>query len=312
MRAYVCGPMTGLPDFNFPAFFDAASALRSLGHGVENPADNDGPTCATSLAGALAAKEAGATWADYMRRDLPRIAKCDAVVVLPGWQRSRGASLEVDIATRLGMPIMCILRTSTFSTVRSGVFDEYHKWTLVPRIRAMGLSGYARSGKDTVGGILVAKHGYIRASFADKLKELTLLIDPIVGYPGELDDITLFETVDAVGWGDAKENPEVRRLLQAIGTGVRDIIGPDTWVNLAMRDLPDGSKVVFTDARFDSEANAIKAAGGEVWRVERPGHGPVNGHVSETALDAWPFDAYICNDAGLDVLAHRVAVTVTP
>jgi len=45
MRIYIAGPMTGLPEFNYPAFNAAAEYLRSLGHHVENPADNPVPAC---------------------------------------------------------------------------------------------------------------------------------------------------------------------------------------------------------------------------------------------------------------------------
>lgn len=97
--------MTGCADFNYPAFFEAAKILRKLGHDAENPADNDGPTLAESLVNAHAAKADGKTWHDYMRRDLPRIARCDGMVMLDGWQTSRGASLERDIAIGLEMPV---------------------------------------------------------------------------------------------------------------------------------------------------------------------------------------------------------------
>ena len=44
MKIYIAGPMTGIKDFNFPAFFEAEKQLNKLGHEVYNPAHNDGPT----------------------------------------------------------------------------------------------------------------------------------------------------------------------------------------------------------------------------------------------------------------------------
>ena len=87
-RIYIAGPMTGLPDFNFPAFNDMAAILRGLGYHVENPAEH----------GVVD----GAEWADYLRYDIARLATCEALVLLPGWPWSRGALLEVHIAKALG------------------------------------------------------------------------------------------------------------------------------------------------------------------------------------------------------------------
>ena len=91
--AYLSGPMTGLPDFNRPAFHAAAAALRAQGHVVINPAEVDlGPD---------------ATWADYMRIHLAEIARrVTQVFVLPGWESSRGAQLEVHVARALGLPVV--------------------------------------------------------------------------------------------------------------------------------------------------------------------------------------------------------------
>lgn len=91
-RIYIAGPMTDLPDFNFPAFNDMAAILRGLGYHVENPAEH----------GVVE----GAEWADYLRYDIARLATCEALVLLPGWRNSRGALLEVHIAKALGIQIM--------------------------------------------------------------------------------------------------------------------------------------------------------------------------------------------------------------
>lgn len=90
-RIYIAGPMTGIDDFNFPAFNAAAEALRAQGWHVENPADH----------GVVA----GATWEDYLAYDLTRIGKCGAIYLLPGWSKSKGARLEHDLARRLGMRV---------------------------------------------------------------------------------------------------------------------------------------------------------------------------------------------------------------
>lgn len=89
MRLYIAGPMTGLPDFNYPAFYAAADRLRAAGYEVENPAENK--------------PEGTASWLAYMRMSLVQISPVDGIALLPGWQDSKGASLEVHIAESLGL-----------------------------------------------------------------------------------------------------------------------------------------------------------------------------------------------------------------
>lgn len=91
MRIYVAGPMTGLPQFNFPAFHQAAFALRALGHEVENPAENPAPPCGS--------------WLAYMRMAIVQVSKVDALVMLPGWMASKGACVEFQLARGLGLPV---------------------------------------------------------------------------------------------------------------------------------------------------------------------------------------------------------------
>lgn len=91
-RVYISGPMTGLPDFNYPAFKAAAELLRAKGIEVENPAENPIPDCGS--------------WAGYMRFALVQICRCDAVFMLPGWEKSKGARLELHVAQQLGLQVL--------------------------------------------------------------------------------------------------------------------------------------------------------------------------------------------------------------
>jgi len=92
MRLYIAGPMWGLPDFNYPAFFRAADQLASAGHDPINPARPEG-------------RSGCRTWLDYIRASLRDLAYCDGVALLPGWANSRGALLERDIARGLDLPV---------------------------------------------------------------------------------------------------------------------------------------------------------------------------------------------------------------
>lgn len=86
---YISGPMTSHPEYNFPLFNATADMLRTRGYTVENPATK----------GVIDGWE----WEDYLRYDLRALSHCDAIYTLPGWQESRGARLEVHVATELGM-----------------------------------------------------------------------------------------------------------------------------------------------------------------------------------------------------------------
>ena len=76
-----------------------------------------------------------------------------------------------------------------------------------------------------------------------------------------------------------------------------------------MKALLDGgmpARLAISDVRFPNEADAIRAFGGLVVRVERPGVGPINGHESEIALDGYDFDLVVVNDGTLDELTDEM------
>lgn len=171
----------------------------------------------------------------------------------------------------------------------------------------IGLSGYARSGKNTVADMLGEE--YRQVSFAEPMREALYKLNPILGkdsLTGGL--IQLKNMVDAVGWDMAKElSTEVRRLLQVLGTEVgREMFGENFWVNIAMTGIDSGDNVVFTDVRFPNEAWAISRIGGQVWRVNREGVEAVNTHPSEHALDGWDFDRVINNNGTLNDLRRQI------
>ena len=164
----------------------------------------------------------------------------------------------------------------------------------------IGLSGYARSGKNTVADILGPN--YRQVSFAEPMREAILKLNPLIVGDSRLSDI-----VDEEGWHGAKTYGEARRLLQVFGTGVgREMFGENFWVNIAFTGILPTDDVVFTDVRFVNEAQAIKRLGGEVWRINREGVDAVNAHVSEHALDDWEFDRVIDNNGTLDELREKV------
>lgn len=94
MKIYISGAMTGLPDFNKPAFFAAEKALLDAGYEVVNPARNGLPD--------------SAEWHQHMRADIKMLMDCDGVALLPGWGLSKGANIESEIASGLGFDVRTI------------------------------------------------------------------------------------------------------------------------------------------------------------------------------------------------------------
>ncbi|MYN42454.1 DUF4406 domain-containing protein [Duganella sp. FT109W] len=104
-RIYLAGPMSGIANLNFPLFNAEAARLRALGYDVVNPAEINGGADEVVACAAMTAEQYQQHWCACMRRDITELMKCDGVATLPNWANSRGASLEVDIASRLGMPV---------------------------------------------------------------------------------------------------------------------------------------------------------------------------------------------------------------
>lgn len=163
----------------------------------------------------------------------------------------------------------------------------------------IGLSGKARSGKDTVAEMIQGYDStFKRIAFADSLKDAACAI---------------FDWDDRHRHGELKERLDSgfktspRAAFQDLGQWVREHFGEDTWVKSAMKKAAVYENVVVPDVRYPNEVKAIERLGGQVWRVERPGIDGVRAHQSETALDDWPFKARIYNTGSLEDL--RSAVT---
>lgn len=109
MIAYLAGPMTGIPKFNFPAFDAATEKLRAEGHRVYSPAEMDDEAVReAALASPDGAPDSVGRWQDFLARDIAIVCSpdVDTVVVLDGWEQSKGATFEVDVARRLEKPVL--------------------------------------------------------------------------------------------------------------------------------------------------------------------------------------------------------------
>jgi hypothetical protein len=92
VRIYLSGPMSGIEDFNFPAFNAEATRLRAKGLHIVSPAEVNPDTTMT--------------WEQCLRADIKALCDCDAIALMPGWQQSKGAHLEMHIAHRLGLQVL--------------------------------------------------------------------------------------------------------------------------------------------------------------------------------------------------------------
>lgn len=178
--------------------------------------------------------------------------------------------------------------------------------------KLIGVTGYKNSGKNAVCNVLRDEFGFKITGFADVLKSMMLAIDPIVyfsvDHPYRVSDI-----VAEIGWDEAKEKyPEIRRLLQKLGTeGGRDHLGPTVWIDAWRRNagvlLEQGYDVCVSDMRFLNEARAVRDLDGQIWRVTRPGT-QAGEHLSESELDRIEPKITLVNDGTLTDLADLVGL----
>ena len=145
----------------------------------------------------------------------------------------------------------------------------------------IGLTGFDGAGKTTVANYLEREHGFTVVSFADELKRLLMVLDPIVGVDEDEDSrgvtiaypVRLSDFVDDSGefheYDLKTQYPEYRRLLQVFGTDVvRNGMGEDTWADILYQRLLDMAdkaitkgepmRVVVPDVRFHNEADAVR------------------------------------------------------
>jgi hypothetical protein len=138
----------------------------------------------------------------------------------------------------------------------------------------IAFTGLAGAGKSTAAAHLTQHRGFTRVRFAGPLKAMMAALG-------------LSEReVD----GDLKETPcellcgrTPRQAMQWLGTEFgRNLIGPDIWIRAWQAALPATGNVVVDDCRFPNERDAVRAAGGILVRIERPGAGAgAAGHSSE-------------------------------
>jgi hypothetical protein len=176
----------------------------------------------------------------------------------------------------------------------------------------IGLTGPAGAGKDTVRGLLKAHHGFMGLAFADPVRDMAkALLDHVYARGHAMDRSLKEKPAPVIG-------ASYRELAQTLGTEWgRQTIRPSLWIDIAMHKVRlmwarGERRIVISDVRFPDEAEAIRAAGGQIWAITRPGIEPVREHVSERlAREAAHFaDRIINNDGTIDDLARAVGAAL--
>ena len=88
--------MTGIEEYNYPAFITAGKQLEQFGYHVFNPAHNDELHDGERFSQDY-------TW--YMRQDFYMILRANGIALLPGWENSKGAAKEIQLAQWLELDI---------------------------------------------------------------------------------------------------------------------------------------------------------------------------------------------------------------
>lgn len=168
------------------------------------------------------------------------------------------------------------------------------------------------SGKSTAAQVL-AGHGWTVESFAAPLKRMAASLLQDAGY-------SVDTTIDILSTNKGQPltllagAPTGRHLLQSLGTAWgRELIHPELWIRLwatrVRKALASGQSVVCDDLRTLEEADVVRAVGGELWRIDRPGvaaDAKTLAHPTEGALDGLVFDRAITNDGTVEQLEARL------
>jgi hypothetical protein len=166
------------------------------------------------------------------------------------------------------------------------------------------LHGKARTGKSTAADHLRTKYGFYEMAFAAPIRVATSIM---FGWPVE---ITFTQE------GKAMRSPywdiTVRKALQDVGQGMRDIFGDDFWIRRWQMDyvqVMDQYNIVVSDVRYENEADVIRKLGGHIFHIIRDEGGLVGeeaSHSSEHGLIPDDGDIVIHNDKTLPEFIQRI------
>jgi hypothetical protein len=158
----------------------------------------------------------------------------------------------------------------------------------------IGITGKARSGKDTIAKHLATKHGFSHYWLSKPMKDALAVM---LGWTSEHLYGDLKEVVDNT-YGVSP-----RYALQTIGTEWgRELINQDLWLILAEQQIRRNPNLVISDIRFDNEAQLIRRMGGIVLKITRVDADEVQDHQSEAGVSDHFIDMSVTNDGSIKEL----------
>lgn len=176
----------------------------------------------------------------------------------------------------------------------------------------IGLTGFARSGKDSVGKLLVERHGFRRVAFGDTLKDIAEDMNPLIRHTvNGVETVSFYNDllVQHGGREGIKDAvPESRQYLVDLGNSLRHRI-TGVEISATFGTLTPGDRVVNTNVYHGEEIDAIRAMGGIMLRVRRDGYGPAN--VDEARTGKHPVDGVLSNDGDFEALAANLQTVLS-
>ena len=175
-------------------------------------------------------------------------------------------------------------------------------------MKLIGITGRARSGKDTAADYLCNSVGFKKYSFATPIKEA---VKTMFGLTEDHVNGHLKETV----LHDLGVSP--RFLMQTLGTEWgRQTVNEQVWLIAAQRQLDKlgmfgNGCVVIPDVRFENEATFIRNNGGLLIHINRPNCEKVLEHESEKGVAVMPYDVQIINNGTIKQLFNQVETTIS-
>lgn len=164
-------------------------------------------------------------------------------------------------------------------------------------------SNGSRAGKDSIARTLVVDYGFQQRNMANAIRQILLDLNPLIidsgGSTWFLQDLYKY---CGGNWDEIKaEAPQSVDYMISLGQSCRDNLAEDIWLNTVIRNRP--LRLVIADVRQPNEYHAIKARGGQVWKVTRPSS---EKRGMDGLLEGYDFDVELINDGTLDELEFKV------